>query len=441
MTSIIGFNTPGFLGTLASASAKYRALDHMRKVQPRWCLAFGVDDANVLRGNGVQNVAVRLFNGEQFVAGRLTASELMRRFQNVADNGHWCEITNEVGLQITWLKSVLPTMLVNGFKVCAPALSSGTPEPTDYAGTRGLMEIAAQYPNSFRFSVHEYSPFTPFNMLATEWKPGIPYPSGPQWYNGRFASFAYAYCDQWGLPRPRYVVTEFGVAAQNGARNAVPAANGYPSANGWWSAQGWYEKNWPGKSAAQTVAEMTTWLAGWYEQNGCDGLCWYTLGADNTRIKGSQEDWSAFDILAGNSGETFYSEFERYAMSTQPPTQPPVETADWQPRQLRTSGLVNVRSSPSLSGGVIQQVDSSKLISGYMQVMLNVNGDVTADGYTWRNIQIGGRSGFVASVFVSLIEPPAISPEVLADLQAAGQHVSAAASELAAANAILSKYS
>lgn len=395
MRSLIGFNVDQ-----STVKNWPRFVSHLDKTRPAWCLTFGVDSANALRKAGVQNVAVRIFNGEGSVAGKMNANDLMRRFQNVADNGHFCELTNETGLQTTWLKTVLPTMLARGFKVTAPALSSGTPEQTDYAGIRGLVEIAAQYPDTFRFSVHEYLPYVPFNVLARYWSPSMPLPAQPWYYNGRVESMLYPYCDQWGLPRPRYIVPELGIAAENGAQNAPRVSNGYPGPNGWYSIAGWLEACYPNASAAQTYARMISYLARVLygrPESGCDGLCIYCLGADWNRPKGSQDDWSGFDLE--RDPEPFYTEFEAFAMSSTPTLPAPV----WADYTLTVSpgASVNLRASPNAdkTTAVITVIPEGE----YGVLKDTAFPPTRANDFDWSHVVYGnGLNGYIASSLPSV---------------------------------------
>jgi hypothetical protein len=404
MGSLIGFNVDQ-----STVKDWPRFVSHLGKTRPAWCLTFGVDSANALRNAGVKNVAVRIYNGEGSVAGKMTADGLKARFQNVANNHHWCELVNEVGLQTSWLLTVLPPLLAAGYKVTAPALSSGTPESDSWNSTRKMFEIAAQYPDTFRFSVHEYINFVPFNMQAKYWSPSMPLPSHPWYYEGRFETYVYPLCDTWGLPHPKYVITELGIAAQNGAQNAPTASNGYPGPNGWYSIAGWLESMYPGASAATTYARMITYLAqalyGRHEST-CEGVAIYCLGADWTRTKGSQEDWSGFDLEAGNSAATFYQEFEAYAMSSTTPT-------PWMAYQLTVAAgaSVNLRSAANTSAAIVQVV-----AAGRYSVQYDPGFEATANGFTWRRIRFGnGTDGYIAASLPTVTlevapPPPVVTP-------------------------------
>lgn len=412
----------------------------VRDVKPRWILQM---DDDGLAGE------LQSASPSTNIIGRSTGDEKQRLLipeqwlDLVAHNGaygRWIYMQNERGAgpdETDWSYVRLVAGLKRGWKFVVYNCSTGTPGATEWPIADKVIRLASDNPDQIAIGLHEYGGGLMWSAMD-----GIPYlpaypdaPKGNRWLVGRF-KFLLDYCDKARIKYPRIVITEHGFDDVFGAFAHPPIVSTPPYLNprGWRSLVNQWAAWYPGVAPDDVYAAHLLWAdKNIYASTPVEAqlvFCYGNLGG-NQPLDG--ENWYQDNV----EGTSVPIRLKEASMSTQPPPQP----ADWQPRQLRTSDLVNVRSSPSINGAVIQQIDSAKLIGGYYQVMLNLNGDQTADGYTWRNIQIAGRSGFVASIYVSLIEPPAITPEVLGDIQAAGQHVSTAASELAAANAILSKYS
>jgi hypothetical protein len=117
----------------------------------------------------------------------------------------WIELFNEPGKdqeQAGWVGAVMAQMarlaLAEGYRVCGPGWSAGTPEPFHWElpGWRDYLSLCAANPDKVAVSLHEYSFDNDIFRLEG-------------WLIGRF-KFLFAACDKLGIKRPTTLITECG---------------------------------------------------------------------------------------------------------------------------------------------------------------------------------------------------------------------------------------
>ncbi|MCB8990350.1 MAG: hypothetical protein H6664_12780 [Ardenticatenaceae bacterium] len=121
----------------------------------------------------------------------------------------WIETTNEIDkTRSEWMAQFALTTaqlaLADGYKYAAFSWASGEPEPTDWQTPAMLqfLRLAAQYPDRIAISLHEYSYLT--DDIGHEYPHKI----------GRFQEL-FRICDQYGIPRPTVLITEWGWTYEN----------------------------------------------------------------------------------------------------------------------------------------------------------------------------------------------------------------------------------
>lgn len=387
-------NKFGFNIQFAQVANSNECLNRLNQYKPAWNLTYSVNDANEIRKRTGGNVIVRLFP-DGGVNEKNNLAWFINKYRGVAEAGHWIEVTNEY-ISVSWLKIVLPAVLAMGWKICAPAFATGTPEPADWLYSFVFMlRLAAQYPNNFRFSVHEYMPVSPFNMiLGSEFTFSSNLP-GPTWYyNGRFEQFAYPVCAKLGLPLPRYVVTEAGGANQRGSRSNIQVYSGGWT-NGFKAYEAYYEKQFPGLTGAQIYAKLNTWLVdNFYDRSGslCDGYILYCYDDDRNLPKNSQNDWSGFAVA---NEPDFWAEYDAWFNSKQGevsvPTPPNENTEVWFDCYLTASGTVptRIRKTSGPAGEVVGSIPVTRT-AAYVNPIGTKN---EIDG-VWLNVSVNGVIGF-----------------------------------------------
>jgi hypothetical protein len=64
------------------------------------------------------------------------------------------------------------------------------------------------------------------------------------------------------------------------------------------------------------------------------------------------------------------------------------------------SGTLNLRASPSTSGTVLANIPNYETITGTIIIPYTSDTE-TADGYTWRSVEYGGKKGWVAAQYLT----------------------------------------
>jgi len=386
MTSNIGWN-------LEFAVVKNRdvCLQRIGLLKPAWCLTYNISDAKAItEASPETNVIIRHFPDGN-VNPKLSADQWMKKYEGVAKAGYHIESTNEDGLQISWLtdpqKGILPAALKRGWKICAPGLQTGVPEPDEWPSVRPFFDLLAQYPNQLRFSFHEYFSAVPISgmagkrldsELAKSWSPEMPLPDKSQhwWHAGRMVDFGFAYLDANNLPHPPMVITELGMATMTDQKPWLQTLKKTPpyqdNSNGWLAMSNQFQEWWPDVTPARRYAQMLIWLdKNIYRPNNIPCIV-YCYGADWNRPPGSEQDWKPFDIEAYPE---IFDELLAYANSTPAPVSPPaspppvspppslvgtpkeVSNEYWVPVTIAPTGpFANVRGAPSLHAKQVWQM-------------------------------------------------------------------------------------
>lgn len=342
MSIPLGINVEFGGGTVEN---RERAMRRFRELQMETALTFNVSDAKELRQNKPDaEIIVRHYpDGGKNTA--LTESQWAAKYQDVAAAGFRIAVTNEDGVPTDWLcdpvRGILPNALRRGWKVNAPCVQVGVPNPDQYrAAFLPIFELAARYPGQLGCDFHEYFYKSPINGMtdhttnaaAERWGPDYPLPvldraAGMRyWHLGRFIDFGLQVCDDAGLPHPLLFRSELGMELFPDPNNRATGATG----PGWLGWRNDMKAHWPQWSPARTYAKMLIWIAEKLDKPFGVRSAIYCYGAVQGRT--GDQDWAPFDIegrtsggtIAANGLDDFWDEMYQYAARQSVPEPPPV---------------------------------------------------------------------------------------------------------------------
>jgi|CXWL01.1.fsa_nt_gi hypothetical protein len=374
-------------------------------------------------------------NGDDDVHLKVTPARWMELRAQEAEGGIWLYTTNEpafdqksiqwtVELMELWLKrGIDPAKQYGGLVVGNWAV--GNPGPDDWPAAKRMLELLDQHRDLFILGLHEYACGIitsglyggyPNNANKPPGEPGgfnlIPHEAWPDdvskitmWHCGRF-NFLVKACAKMGIKPPRIILTEHGmddVSDIKGWAETLLKTPGYTSIRGWKSLKTWWQFQFPDWSPEQAYFEQLAWADRTiYKDSVVEGQCVFSWGH-------SSNNWDQFDV--SEAGE-FQKLMEAYAGSVPPmieppppvievppPTAPSTFPADFAERAitatLQNPGVINVRSTPSISSTVVYQLQPK----AYIAKVIREEGLMPGEKYI-QSARIDGVTGYWLPIYI-----------------------------------------
>lgn len=371
---------------------------------------------------------------------------------------YWCYAGNEPGFDeklIEWTYGVIEEALLLGQPVVIFNLAVGNPQNVDaWNDAHDVLELACKYPDIIAIGSHEYFLGVPTSGFVggvptelrdgngrvihpdyTRFWPSKPLDLGMLWHCGR-VKVLFDYCKAQGWNKPRVVITEHGadnLRDLEAWRKSLPVADGFTEIRGWHSLAKYWHQLEPDYGTEDYFADALTYL---------DESVYRPLGVEGQLIFSwtNSPDWKKMFDVSGS--QMLLSRLAKYNTADQPapvPEPPAPEYPHGTEAINQNSGLVNIRTTPSVQGTVKVQIPPGAKFA-YDPLMRSYG-----DGHTWAYVSYyrtsydlvsGWAAGDVLGIpgyeVVAPSEPPPTPPVDVSDLEARVAALEAARADLAA---------
>lgn len=347
---------------------------------------------------------------------RDTPSAWYRTHANRGRDGVIIHTVNETAFSdamLDWHTELIKLARPDGNRLVCINSAVGIPEPDEWKrpAARRFLEEMAKDGDRHYVGLHEYWPYNPtaFFRGTTQQDPVIQdrnqWPrtltdAFPGWLCGRY-HFLHLTCDEMGIPRPKVLLTEVGVAqigAVNNWQKALPRTPDFD--DGWKSAREVWRQWYPDLTHEQAYAMQTLYLL---KHIWTDCVAVITFG------EGDSGGWDAFTV---GDALQFKTEMEiglRVSVPPLPPPTypvvPPLTDTNWQTVIMNAvSSSANVRQNPSTDTAIVATV-------GKIQQVKIIESETYTDNasYHWLCIRTGANyaiGGWIRNDVVTYIPPP-----------------------------------
>lgn len=324
-----------------------KLINHLRKIKPASVLVMdGLGLAREIKANLPDTVVINRIYPDDDIQNRMSPADWLKQRAPQAEGGIFQYTSNEAGFStnlINWHIQLMELAIKSKTPLVIGNMSVGTPEATDWAAGRRILELCDQHRDLFIMGLHEYAcgvivsgflggwpenaGVAPIPANAGKGKNLIPVANWPtpmdaaqmtMFHCGRF-KFLIQYCKSIGLKPPRIILTEHGfddVSDIKGWSERLHMTPPYTTIRGWKSSinqwRDWYN-NVPGWSPQRAMFEQLAYADRTLYQNSAVEsqllFCWAN----------DQSNWSQFDL---SNADEFQGYLENYALQT--PAPPPV---------------------------------------------------------------------------------------------------------------------
>lgn len=303
----------------------------------------------------------------------ISPSDWYRQNVNRGRDGVIVHTQNETAFSdafLDWSTELTKIARPDGTRFAHLNIATGNPNPAEWKKTSARRFLEENAKDGFRHFVclHSYGASTLTSGIRGG-NPAVINPAVwpqtledclPAWHCGR-NMFLFQACDEMGIPRPKVLLTEVGIAELGDVgtwQKALPKTAGFVNLDGWLANREVWRQWWgqtPGWTHEQAYAKQLLWaLKTVWSQ--CDGVLVFSWGDSG--------GWSAFDVA---NAFTLHAEMEaglRIAAPTPPPSTdipfPDSSNIAWQSATIAPRfETANVRKQPKLASEIQFALQSS----------------------------------------------------------------------------------